>query len=261
MGAFEQYRASVSAARTWFNENHANVLDSCNVLNKGFTELGRCIQIGRDAQNNTHVSLLPLLMILQRQAFVAIDMLASRQAYQAWLVVRPGIESGLFVGKWLDNVDNYGVWIERAKDPKRYAKEYSGAKLRSKSLTKSAELQTSLKTINDLFAHPNPDYFLRHVKTQPTEDGSIYLELKFFDWDEFHWASVLGMLHLLLVMQDSLARAFAQVFVNVEHDPDGYGLRAFQRLNQDAAGQAAGEGPLMSQIVYDIGLWRLASKA
>src|SRR5688572_25036823 len=109
MSAFAHYRQSVEGARAWFNENHGSVLTACDVLNEGFGQLGRCLQVGRDCDNHTHISLAPLLLILQRQSFVALDMLASRQAYQAWLVVRPGIESGLFIGKWMDDVENYLV--------------------------------------------------------------------------------------------------------------------------------------------------------
>jgi hypothetical protein len=261
MGAFEDYRESVTNAREWFDRTHASVVASCNVLNQGFVELGRCLQLGRDAENHTHVSLGPLLFILQRQAFVAMDTLASRQAYQSWLLVRPGIESGLVIGKWLDSVENYNIWNERAKHPKRYAKEYQGQNLRSVSLPRSTEFQSSLKTINDLFAHPNPDYYLRHTEARPADHGNIILELKFFDSDEFHWASVLGMLHLLILMQDSIARAFAERFVNIDHYPDHYGLSRFQHDNRAAAVKAAEGGTLIAQVINDIGLWHLASGA
>lgn len=83
MAAFEDYRAAVATNRAWFDQHHGDVVASCNVLNDGFGELGRCLQIGRDNEGHTHVSLMPLLLILQRQAFVALDTLASRQAYQA----------------------------------------------------------------------------------------------------------------------------------------------------------------------------------
>lgn len=258
MGAFDDYRAAVAKAREWFNDAHPGVLASCDVLNNGFTELGQCLRVGRDADGDSHVSLAPLLLILQRQAFVALDSLASRQAYQAWLLVRPGLESGLFIGKWLDDVANYTVWNERAQNPKRYAREYSGERLRSKSLPRSDALQTSLKTINDLFAHPNPDYYLRHTQTRPIGTDSILLELTFFDSDDFHWASVLSMLHLLILMQDSLARAFAARFVNVDVEPDGYGLAEFQRRHRTAAREAALGRSELRQLVDEIGLWRLA---
>jgi hypothetical protein len=260
MGEIEKYRESVNRARTWFSENHAGVLTSFDILSAGYAELGRCLQLGRDAQDKTHVSLAPLLLIQQRQAFVALDMLASRQAYQAWLIVRPGVECGLIVGKWLDDIENFHVWQRRLEDPKSYSREYSGTKLISRSLPRSKDLQGSLKRINDLFAHPNPDYYLRHMDTQLVDDG-VLVELKFFDSDDFHWASVLGMLHLLILMQDSLARALAVLFVNLDHEPDSYGLQTFQHAHRSAAVDAAGSGTPMSQIIYEIGLWHLAPDA
>ena len=261
MAAFEDYRAAVAANRAWFDQHHAAVVASCSILNDGFGELGRCLQIGRDKEGYTHISLAPLLLILQRQAFVALDTLASRQAYQAWLLVRPGIESGLIIGKWLDSVENYDIWQRRKENPKAYATEYSGAKLRSKSLPRSKQLQIALKTINDLFAHPNPDYYGRHTETRPTDDDQILLELQFFDSSEFHWASVLAMLHLLISMQDSLAQAFGDRFINLDHKPEGYGLSGFEAVHCEAAWEVALSHPTMSPIIYDIGLWRPAPNA
>jgi hypothetical protein len=260
MSAFQEYRTSVAEAREWFEKSHSAVFSSYDVLNQGFVELSRCLQLGRDSSDKTHISLAPLLFILQRQAFVALDSLASRQAYQAWLIVRPGIESALFIGKWIDDIENYRIWDAREQDPKRYTREYSGNKLRSDSLPCSAEIQTSLKTINDLFAHPNPDYYQRHTSVRPVGE-MVQLELKFFDSDEFHWASVLGMLHLLIRIQDSLARAFAGLFVNIEHSPDRYGLKGFVVQHRRAALEAAKAGKLESQVINEIGLWHLAADA
>jgi hypothetical protein len=256
MSEFADYRAAVAANRAWFNQHHAAVVESCDLLNRGFIALGEVLRLGRDADGHSHISLAPLLLILHRQAFVALDTLASRQAYQAWLLVRPGVESGLIIGKWLDNVENFAIWTNRKKEPQRYAKEYSGTKLRSNSLPQSAALQIALKTINDLFAHPNPDYYGRHTETKPLKDGQILLEVQFFDSEQFHWASVLGMLHLLIAIQDSLARAFANRFINVNHDPDMYGLSGFQSTHLDDARKAAEVDYRLAPIIYDIGLWR-----
>jgi hypothetical protein len=205
--------------------------------------------------NKTHVSLVTLLWICQRQAFVALDSLASRQAYQAWLLLRPGIESVLIMGKWVEDVANFHVWQNRFSSPKKYRKKYSGRALASRVLPRSAEIQKSLSTINDHFVHPNFEYYMRHTRVAERENRSVQVTLRFFEDDEFHWASVLGMLHLLIVIQQSLSMMFADTFVNVEVGPEGYGLEQFERLHWQQALEVAGTGTTASMIIHDIGLW------
>jgi hypothetical protein len=249
------YRASVDAARAWFTLHHSAVDDSFEVLNSRFEELGKCLQHGRDAQNHTHVSLAPLLLICQRQAFIALDLLRSRQAYQAWLILRPGIEAVLIMGKWVEDVRQYLIWQNRHKNKKEYSKQYSGSGLETKALPNSKQIRRSLSTINDYFAHPNTDYYFRHTKLTDLEDENIELELKFFDDDGFHWASVLGMLHLLITVQESIAKMFFLTFVNVDVRPEGYGLKVFEDAHNGAATTAARRGSIERAIIYDIGLW------
>ena len=255
MGAFKRYRESVEESRAWFFEQHAAVAASFEVLNSGFDELGRCLQLGRDANNKTHVSLAPLLLIAQRQAFLALDALASRQAYQAWVLVRPEIEAALVMGKWMEDLANFHIWDQRSADPQAYRKAYTGKALVSSALPRSFEIQVSLKTINDLFLHPNPEYYLRHTGITELDDGNIELKLRFFDDDEVHWASILGMLHLLIVVQESLAWMFGSKFVNLDIRPDCYGLASFEAAHAHAAAQAASSGTTAAVIVHDIGLW------
>lgn len=246
---------SLDGCRAWFLENHGGIVASFQVLDTGFTELTRNLQVGRDANNKTHISLAPLLMILQRQSFVALDALSSMQAYQAWVLIRPGLESALVMGKWMEDVAHFHTWDRRLEDREKYSKTYSGKALRSTSLPRSAELQSALKAINDSFAHPNQDYYLRHVGVAELEGGNIELKLHFFDDDSFHWASVLSLLHLLIVTQDSLARMFAKRFVNLDIRPDRYGLSGFEDQHRDAAQIAAAVGPTEAYIIRELGLW------
>jgi hypothetical protein len=256
MGAFEQYRESVEESRAWFFRQHAAVAASFEVLNTSFDELGHCLQVGRDSNNKTHLSLAPLLLIGQRQAFLALDALASRQAYQAWVLLRPGVEAALVMGKWMEDLENYKIWNRRAADPNAYRKAYTGKALVSSVLPRSSEIQESLKTINDLFLHPNPDYYMRHTAISEMADGVVELKLRFFDDDEFHWASILGMLHLMIVMQESLARMFGAKFVNLDVRPDRYGLSRFEAAHAGAAATAAKSDATVTTLIYDIGLWQ-----
>jgi hypothetical protein len=255
LGAFDQYRESINESRAWFFREHAAVAESFEVLNAGFDELGRCLQVGRDENNKTHISLAPLLLIGQRQAFLALDALASRQAYQAWVLARPGIEAALVMGKWMEDLANFHIWNQRSTDPQAYRKAYTGKALVSSVLPRSSEIQASLKIINDLFLHSNPEYYLRHTGITELADGNLELKLRFFDDDEVHWASILGMLHLLIVVQESLARMFGSKFVNLDVRPDRYGLTAFEAAHAPAATQAARSDATAGVIIHDIGLW------
>lgn len=255
MGALNEYRESVERGRAWFAANHASVHTAFEVLNTGFDQLAGCLQSGRDADDDTHVSLAPLLMISQRQALVALDALEARQAYQAWVLVRPGLEAGLMIGKWMEDVANYVIWRDRKLNWKAYQRAYSGSALASETLPRSPELQRALASINDSFVHPNPDYYGRHLRVSDVGGGMVEVKLQFFDDDSFHWASILGMLHLLILLQDSLARLFASKFVNLEVRPERFGLADFEAKHAAAAILAADAGPVEHVIVHSIGLW------
>ena len=101
---------------------------------------------------------------------------------------------------------------------------------------------------------------MRHISKNPEPDGIVTINLRFFDDDDFHYASILAMVHLLVCIQDSLASALVTKFENIELTPDGYGLGNFEHQNRDAARLAAKDGQL-SQLIDDIGLWHLASDA
>jgi hypothetical protein len=261
LGTLEQYRASLESSRTWFLEHHGAVVQSFQVLDDGFALLLTALQVGRDGNDKTHISLAPLLMILQRQSFVALDALSSMQAYQAWVLVRPGLECALFMGKWMDDVANYQVWYRRFEDPQLYRRTFSGKALQSNSLPRSSELQGALKGINDSFAHPNQDYYLRHIGMTELESGDIEFKLRFFDEDSFHRASVLSLLHLLIVTQDSIARMFAARFVNLDLEPAHFGLQGFEGQQRPAARKAAATGATEAYLIRDLGLWDLEAEA
>ena len=107
---------------------------------------------------------------MQRQSFVALDALSSMQAYQAWVLLRPGLECALIMGKWMDDNANYHIWINRLQDPEAYRTTYSGKKMVSRSLPRSRDLQQVLKAINDSFVHPNPEYWATERKDLPLVD-------------------------------------------------------------------------------------------
>jgi hypothetical protein len=258
MSSLDEYRVSLEASRRWFQEQHPNVGASFQLLDTGFGELGKALQTGRDANNKTHVGLIPLLLVLQRQSFVALDAISSAQAYQAWVLVRPGIESGLVMGKWVDDLANYKAWLARRDDPVEYRKRYTGKALKSVALPYADRLQKALSAINDNFVHPNPFYVFRHTRVNDLPDKLVEIRLQFFDDNSFHWASVLALLHLLVTLQDAIARMFAALFVNIEIVAEHFGLADFRELHVKSARKALDAEPVLYELLVDIGLWDLA---
>ena len=61
-------------------------------------------------------------------------------------------------------------------------------------------------------AHANIDYYRRHLGVEADGPGYTMIRLDFFDEEELSEANVLAFLHLLLVMQGSVAVLFAKLF-------------------------------------------------
>jgi hypothetical protein len=261
LGSLDEYRSSLEDSREWFSREYPGVLESFQVLDHGFSNLGTVLTSRRDTDGGSHISLAPLLMLMQRQAFVALDALSSMQAYQAWVLVRPGIECALIMGKWMDDVANHHIWANRFQNQRAYRDTYTGKALISQSLPRSADLQAVLRSINDSFVHPNPDYYTRHIGLTQLENGEVEVRLHFFDDHDMHWASVLALVHLLILTQHSLARMFQDRFVNIELDPDHFGLSGFEEQHRAQAASAAERGLRERYIVQHLGLWDLAPEA
>jgi hypothetical protein len=261
VGSLDEYRESLQSSRQWFEKNHGPVNESFQLLDDGFNTLAAALREGRDAEGHSHISLAPFLLLMQRQSFVALDALSSMQAYQAWVLIRPGLECALIMGKWMEDIANYHSWTNRFQDPEAYRTTYSGKKMVSRSLPRSRDLQQVLKTINDSFVHPNPEYYVRHITFNSLEAGETELRLDFFDNHEVHWASVLALLHLLILTQVSIAKMFDDRFVNVGIDPEHFGLAGFEAQHRDQATVAAAVGIRERHIIRDLGLWDLETKA
>jgi hypothetical protein len=260
VGSLDEYRESLQSSRQWFEKNHGRVNESFQLLDEGFNSLAALLREGRDTDGHSHISLAPFLLLMQRQSFVALDALSSMQAYQAWVLLRPGLECALIMGKWMDDIANYHIWINRLQDPEAYRNTYSGKKTVSKSLPRSRDLQQVLKAINDSFVHPNPEYYARHITLNSLEAGETKVRLDFFDDHDVHWATVLALLHLLILTQASLAKMFDHRFVNVGINPEHFGLAEFEAQHREQAVAAAANGIRERYIIRDLGLWNLETE-
>jgi hypothetical protein len=213
------YRSALAYNREVFLIEHGELIKAFSAIDANFTVLIEAPRTMRDADGKSYVSLIPLLLLAQRQSRAAFEAFAAHQSYQGWVLLRPGIESVLIIGKWIDNPANAKIWQDREKEPNRkkhraaYQNTYSGPALKSKSLPSSERIRTVLSKVNDSFVHANPDYYDRHLKDRAGDPGYVNFVLDYFEDDSLLEANVLAFLHLLLVMQDALLDLLKHLFL------------------------------------------------
>ena len=250
-----EYETSRSYNRQVFLLNHSYAFYAYHQIHENFIRLGVVLSKGRDEKGKSRVSLIPFVLLMQRQAMSAFLSLCSHQSFEAWVLLRPCLESILVIGKWVDDPKNAEIWKNRDQDPQAYKKAYTGSKLRSVSLPRSIEIQKVLSKINDDFMHANPRYYQRHTVITPGETDAVYLKLEYFDDDADHLTHVFAMLHLLIVMQDSLAELLGsqlrdQPKVNV-------GLGEFSRELGLRYTAFVDKHPDRAHALRELGLWPL----
>lgn len=252
MGTFAEYLDAAETNRSRFRESNPQVYRAFDVSVLAFALLADLLRDGRDINGRTHVSLAPLFFIFQRQAMAAYSALATNQAFLAWGLVRPGIEAALMIGKWVDDKGHADVWSNREANKKTYSTLFQGKGLQSAALPRSAPIQGALSRINDLFLHPNPTYYYRHLELKDRADGGMELKLNFFDDSVDMAVGVLGILHLVVFIQDALAEMFAKLFRTDRLD---VGLPTLETNASDWARATMEQGPGIKAVLMQLGLW------
>lgn len=209
---FLEYQSALGYNRQVFLIEHPDLLKAFIAIDGNFDTLIELPRTLRDCHGNSHVGLLPFLLLLRRQVHTAFDVLIADQSYHAWLLLRPGIEAALIIGKWVDDPQNAKIWQARHKDQTAYMKAYRGKALHSTSLPDSERIQTVLRTINDRFVHANEDYYRRHLNVGPGDPGMVSFFLSYFEEDSLQVTNTFAFLHLLLLIQQSLITLFNRLF-------------------------------------------------
>ena len=250
---FLEYQSALSYNRQVFSIEHGDLLKVFGAIDANFQTLIELPRTARDRNRKSYVSLLPLLLLLQRQTYTAFDVLTADQSYHAWLLLRPGIEATLIIGKWVDDPQNAKIWQNRDKDPGAYRKAYTGKALRSASLPGSDHIQTVLSRINDRFVHANLDYYHRHLNVGPGTPGHVSLLVSYFENDTLQLVNVFAFLHLLLVLQDALLALFNKLFDTSAALPSGLAL--FRDTFGKRIGDLARVNNEYKGILSDLGDW------
>lgn len=246
-------------ARRAFNQDifllsHADAFFAYHQIHKNFDLIGLPLSREYDPQGRGHVGLVPFLLLLQRQAMSALWAMTGHQSFEAWVLLRPGIEAALIIGKWLDDPAFATLWRDRDTRADEYRRQYQGKALASRSLPRSDEIQAALKRINDEFVHANDRYYDRHTSLTPADPDNYFLAVQYFDVDTTLFrAHVLAFLHLLLAIQTSLSSAVANLFPSIVAPQ--VGLAAFEAQFRAEARDLAKAQPAAVRVLQELGLW------
>jgi hypothetical protein len=189
---------------------------------------------------------------MQRQFRNAFQCFTVFQSYQAWVILRPSIESALIMGKWLDDIENVEIWKEHKGDWQKYNKIYSGKSLASKSLPQSSRIQQVLKVINDDYMHVNPVYYFNNTGLQQMGADNIIF-IPFFDEEIEHKSHLYSFLHLTLLVIKSIAEMLAPYFH--QHDELRIDLVRLQIAFKNRVAAIVKENPEQLLVLRELGLW------
>jgi hypothetical protein len=249
---FSEYLAARETNRQIASEAMPYLTKVFDTSLSAMDRLGLQFATYKDRNGKSHVSLVPFFLIFQRQVTAAFDALSANQAYIAWTVVRSGIESVLIMGKWVEDKANADIWQNRTQNKKAYRAAYEGPALRSKALPNSERIQIALSKINDHFLHPNPSYYFRHLEFNELNSKDVELVLNFFDDSDDVAVGILGVLHLVILAQDSVSRMLDDLFPEAPFVD--VGLSSFEEQSLDWARSASRTAYGLNMLV-ELGAW------
>jgi hypothetical protein len=213
----------------------------------------------RDPSGSTHVGLSLLSSILIRHCVFGFQELITYQSFLAWLCLRPGLESLLIIGKWVDDPAAAKIWMNRNKNARAYRTTFSGRNLVSASLPEAKRLRDVLTQLNDQFVHPNPYFAYRESDLRQIDGQTLQLATRFFDdRAELYEAHLLAYLHLLETIVTSSDRLLCGIFGSFTRtalSSDG----SFTKQESDRAKSLADSDPVAKKIMEDLGLWNFSN--
>src|SRR6187431_2577269 len=98
-----QYRSLLALNREVFLLKYPFTILDFDRIDENFPTLAEPLHTVRGTDGKSHVSLVPFLLLMQRQVRSAFIALSAFQSYDAWLLLRPALESALICGKWIED--------------------------------------------------------------------------------------------------------------------------------------------------------------
>lgn len=239
--------------REVFLLNHGDLVHTSDILDEGLGILARGLHGKRDVTGKAHVSFIPFIFLMKRQLFSAFDHLASYQAYQAWMMVRPAVEIPLIMGKWVSDPATKDIWMRRDVEPDAYRREFSGKRLQSPSLPHSGRIQSVLRQLNDQFVHPNPFYYHRHLQIAKVANARVTMEVDYFDLQDEVESHVLAFLHLMAIVHDSVRKMLVDLVGEIPNSKEL--IHSLEENFQDRVDKLRATDQMANRLLVDLGCW------
>lgn len=122
------------------------------------------------------------LLVAQRQMRNAFSLFLRRMSYDGLLLFRVALESTVFAYRIFKEPQLLSVWALKNKDWKNFTKKFRRDKFPN-DMPFRTEIRRSLDTVNNYWAHPNIDYF---IKVLVFASESIQVHSFDHDDDKFH---------------------------------------------------------------------------
>ena len=248
-----EYRSVLHQNGEIFLLNFKEEFAAFGETDKYFQKFGEIISTQRMKNGKTLVGLIPLLMIMQRQYRNAFRNISVFQSYQAWVLLRPAIESALVMGKWLDDLSNFEVWKKHENNWKDYQKIYQGINMVSESLPDSSDIQKVLKHINDDFMHTNPSYYRRHSQLIDVDEKNVGMYVTYIDDKQDHCAHLYAFLHVTLFILKSVGKMLSKSYP--DHLSFEVNLQKLQSVFSNKVKEIVKSNDEHRKVLEELGLW------
>ncbi len=206
-----RHRAAISQNREMFLLNYQTEFAAFDQFDKIFGRFAAGLGSGGAPHPNSEFQLGPFLSIMQRSARSAFDHLAAYQSCQAWIALRPFVESSLIMGKWIDDPQNATIWINRNTGKnarKQHQDTYTGDSLRSQHLPASDTIRQVLSRLGDEFLQTDLRYYTHAITFTGNNARQAALRTNAMDDAGDHRAHLYAFLHLIWFVMHSVGRMF-----------------------------------------------------
>lgn len=219
-----QYHSVLSLNREVFLLNYSKEFTLFENTDMKLFGIGEFLSKNRDTNQKSHISLIPFILIIGRQANNTFNLLSYFQSYDAWVLFRPALESLLIMGKLMDNPTLSDIWMRRKEiwrnrtvnreEYDLYKSEFESDGLIPKSLTQGYQFRRLLTKLNDEYMHMNFEHYLpRNLEQKEMDENSIFLNLHSTDTDfEEHKSYLYSFLYLFRTIVKSLEDAISKRF-------------------------------------------------
>ncbi len=253
MGELSDYYSVQISNRQVFDKNFPSDITEFNALLSRLQEIWARVGTVRGLSGQSHAGLLPFANLLLRHFIFGFEHLSCYQSFLAWLTFRPGLESLLIIGKFVDDPANAKIWLDREVNPGAYRQVFSGTALESRSLPKSAQFRQVLSRLNDQFHASKPRVHVPRIlccdDQRRANNRSAILRCD-SDLHEAHLLAYMNLTDIIVTSCNDLVNSICGA-TGIASQTQSYGSRGLQRAAQFS------KEPTAKKVLQDLGLWIL----